>query len=233
VSAERASVIVTRLSRNEGGNPARAPGVADRATRLTRAGPASKPVLYSFVVQFCSTHNSRGSSLRRRSAGVDLLADRHTHRRKRGLNSYAGHLASGSCSAAPPTSASVTRAQSGGSPSSVEHVDVIGSSFPLTATAESSVAYWNQYLPQRNEGEPLMNCSFANALVTDVRETQSSSDWRRTRRLSASDRAPSHHLQCCAWRFRPPKRTQPHSLPDHRPASAQTSPENLRRAGTD
>jgi len=71
-------------------------------------------------------------------ARVALSADRNTHRLKRGHIRRTLHRAS--CAAASPTSTSVTRFQSGGSPSSVEHVDVIGSSFPLRATAESSIA---------------------------------------------------------------------------------------------
>jgi hypothetical protein len=70
-------------------------------------------------------------------ARVALSADRNTHRPKRGHIRRALHRAR--CAAASPTSTPVTRFQPGGSPSSVEHVDVIGSSFPLRATAESSV----------------------------------------------------------------------------------------------
>jgi hypothetical protein len=56
-------------------------------------------------------------------------------------------LSTRGCAEAPPTSTSVTRFQSGGSPSSVELVDVIGSSFPLGATAESSITNLSSVSP--------------------------------------------------------------------------------------
>ena len=89
-----------------------------------------------------------------------------------------------SCSAAPPASSPVTRVQSGGSPSSVERVDVIGSSFPLRrrTLARSRSAF--QYLPRAPPCEPLVTWPFANALVIAPYATQSSSDWGRTPRLS-------------------------------------------------
>jgi hypothetical protein len=71
--------------------------------------------------------------------GTALTADRHAHRREFGLNHASGNwprdLLRG---ITDPTSA--TQVQPGGSPSSVERVDVIGSSFPLEATGETPTA---------------------------------------------------------------------------------------------
>jgi len=61
-------------------------------------------------------------------AGAALSAGRHTHRREHGLNSCTG-LPPRGCSQASPTPTSVTQSQPGGPSSSVELVDVIGSSF--------------------------------------------------------------------------------------------------------
>ena len=81
-----------------------------------------------------------------------------------------------SCSAAPPASVPVTRVQSGGLPSSVEPVDVIGSSFPLGATDLVRSRSRSQYLPRVLRCEPLLTWLFANALVIVPGATQSSSD---------------------------------------------------------
>ena len=50
-------------------------------------------------------------------------------------------------------------------------------------------------LPQRDEGEPLVNCAFANALVRSARETQSSSRPAADTVVDTSNRAPWQHLQ--------------------------------------
>jgi hypothetical protein len=54
----------------------------DYPTDASRTGIGAGPVL---VLLSLPAHNPCGSGLRRRSAGVALLADRHTHRRKRSL----------------------------------------------------------------------------------------------------------------------------------------------------
>src|ERR1019366_2864320 len=117
-----------------------------RRTRPTwrRTGPTPK-VGPALVCSMCLSDNSTRHRPTASYAGVALPADRNTHRLKRGRIRRA--LRRASCAAASPTSASVTQFQSGGSPSSVEHVDVIGSSFPLRATAESSVTDLLQVSP--------------------------------------------------------------------------------------
>jgi hypothetical protein len=71
--------------------------------------------------------------------GTALTADRHAHQREFGLNhasgNWPGELLRG---VTDPTS--VTQVQPGGSPSSLERVEVIGSSFPLEATGERPTA---------------------------------------------------------------------------------------------
>jgi hypothetical protein len=68
-----------------------------------------------------------------------LSAGRHTHRRERG-HEYTPDFTPSRRSGASPKPTSVTPVQPGGSPSSVERVDDINSSFPVGATAGAPVA---------------------------------------------------------------------------------------------
>ena len=132
------------------------------------------PALYS-CLWFCA-HSSPGTSLRR--FGVRGSRSRPTGTRTGASAATVKRRASRhrSCSAAPPASMPVTRVQSGGLPSSVEPVDVIGSSFPLGATDLVRGRSRSQYLPRVPRCEPLLTWLFANALVIVPGATQSSSD---------------------------------------------------------
>ena len=95
-------------------------------------------------------------------AGAALSAGRHTHRRERGLNHAPGNLP-GELLRGVTEPTSVTQVQPGGSPSSVERVDGIGSSFPLGATAGAPVAAMAlKYPPHSPPCEPHANWAFAN-----------------------------------------------------------------------
>jgi len=77
-----------------------------------------------------------GSGIGAVDAGADLMARLHTHRREFGLihtpSIPHGYLLRG---VTGPTS--VTQTQPGGSPSSVERVEIIGSSFPFEAAGQT------------------------------------------------------------------------------------------------
>ena len=59
----------------------------------------------------------------------------------------------------------MTQVQSGGSPSSVERVDVIGRSFPLSGSVGDNHYLCIKYRSPNARREPLVNCSFAKAQV--------------------------------------------------------------------
>ena len=141
--------------------PRRHHRLVDKRGRGTRTGPtlAAGPVL---VFQMCLAQLNTASPTTL-CARVALSANRNTHRPKRGHIRRARHRAS--CAAAPPTSTSVTRVQSGGLPSSVEHVDTIGSSFPFRQRRSLPSPISTQYLPLSHRREPHLNCTFANMLV--------------------------------------------------------------------
>ena len=103
-----------------------------------RRGPASRPALAQFVVLLVC--DALGSSLRRSRCGGRLVGrPAHAPARARPQNiRRTSHQAV--TLAASPKPTSVTHVQRGGSASSVEPVDGIGSSFPLEATSGAPVA---------------------------------------------------------------------------------------------
>jgi hypothetical protein len=166
------SVIVTPLSPDA--LTAANPPPHHRPPRASRTGPEGRPC--TRVFGFVHTAHAapafgvgvRGS--RSRPTGTRTGASAATVKRRASRRR--------SCSAAPPASTPVTRFQSGGSPSSVERVDVIGSSFPLGATSTRPQPLYCQYLPRALLCEPLVTWLFANALVIAAGATQYSSDRR-------------------------------------------------------
>ena len=93
-------------------------------------------------------------------AGTALTADRHAALARVRPQSCVGQLGQVSfCGVTDPTS--VTQVQPGGSPSSLEPVDVIGSSFPLEATGEAPTAVGTKYPPHPPPCEPHLNWTFS------------------------------------------------------------------------
>ena len=137
------------------------------------------------------------------------------------------------CSGAPPKPTSVTQPQPGGSDSSVELVDGIGSSFPLGATAGAPVAARSvQYPPRPPPCEPQANRAFANSLVRCITVTRTSSprDLPLTHQPESDLGWPP---TLCPWHCPRPRRTPPRSSPARRPASGRRSHANWPDAATD
>ena len=83
----------------------------------------------------------------------------------------------------------MTQAQPGGSPSSLERVDVIGSSFPLEATDGCPLPLLSSSICLIGSPcEPHANRTFAKRLVSGSPDTQSSSNRRRDAAGAAPDR---------------------------------------------
>ena len=114
---------------------ARAMRTTDRRRRLRdarRTGHSGRPslVFVLLVVLLSFLYAVRGSGLRRSGCGGRLVGrPAHAPARSR-PHSYAGPHAKRTTRKAPPKPTSVTQPQPGGSASSVEPVDCIGSSFP-------------------------------------------------------------------------------------------------------
>ena len=191
---------------------ARGAGPSDQRTR---EGPASRPVLDSCSDSLCfclfavprlqpAAQWVRGPPCRpagtRTGASAASVIRRTSHQ--------------ADCSRAPPKPTSVTQTQPGGSTSSVERVDGIGSSFPLGATAGAPVATRSHPVshldPRRVNPTRTGHSRRPRWGATPSRELHPSRDLIGvpTRRRSAPRRG---HLRSGSWHSRPPRRTRPRS----------------------
>ena len=186
----------------------------ERARHQTQEGPATRPVLLTSSMCLHTTHTAPACGV---VCGGRLVGRPETRTGSSAATIIRRALNHVSCAAAPPTSTSVTRVQSGGSPSSVERVDVIGSSFPMGQRAISRSRSFCKYLPRGLRCEPLLTWPFANTLVAAPCATQSSSDLRPDTPVDAGSRpwgardAPGVHPN-------PGRRIPPGSVGDDRPA---------------
>ena len=209
------------------------PPPADGAA--TREGPASRPALTRsdalLVVLRSSCAQSVAPACGAVGAGAALSAGRHTHRRERGHLHTPDFTPSGLLGA-PPKPTSVTHPQPGGSASSVEPVDCIGSSFPLGATAGAPVAArCFQYPPRPPPCEPHANWAFAKSLVGCASVTRTSHRCDLTP-ASGPGVATTRSPTLWPWHCRHPRRTRPRSSPARRRASGRRSPASWRGGAT-
>ena len=190
-----------------------------------REGPAQRPVLTRsvallwilLVVLRTLRVQSVAPACGAVGAGAALSAGRHTHRRERGLLHTPDFTPGGLLGCATETD-SVTPPQRGGSASSVEPVDCIGSSFPVGATAGAPVAARSsQYPPRRRPCEPHANWVFANALVRRASVTRTSCP-RDPGPVHRPGVATARSPNVWPWHCPHPERTPPHSSPARPPA---------------